>query len=65
MSEALKSIKAFKQKTLEDLYNQCKPKQQEFFHRMYKSIKNFPEDKIDCAIQQCERTIAKNEEQPQ
>ena len=49
-----------KRKKLESLLKQCKPHQQELFNKMYKSIEDIPKDKIDWAIQQCERTLWKN-----
>jgi hypothetical protein len=59
-SKALKKIDDFRRQTLDDLYNQCTPEQQNLFNRMYVSITAIPDGKIDWAIQQCERTIAKN-----
>ena len=59
-SEALKKIENFRKQTLVDLYNQCTPEQQSVFNRMYVSIMEIPDEKIDWAIEQCERTIAKN-----
>jgi len=60
MSEALNKIKQYRQQILEGLYNQCTPKQQALFKQMYGSVKKVPDDKIDWAIQQCERTVANN-----
>ena len=60
MNESLDKVKEFRKNVLKDLYNQCTPEQQQFFCRMYKSIDEVPESKIDWAIQQCEKTIAKN-----
>ncbi len=61
MSEALNKIKEFKLSTLTDLYNQLKPEQQDLFCRLYiGGIEKIEESKIDWAIQQCERTIIKN-----
>lgn len=59
-SESLKKIESFRKQTLVDLYNQCTPEQQNLFNRMYVSIEKIPDKKIDWAIQQCERTVAKN-----
>lgn len=62
MSKALDKIKDFRRQTLKELYKQCTPVQQELFDRMYRSVDDISEKNIDWAIQQCERTIAKNEE---
>jgi hypothetical protein len=59
-SDALKKIEDFRKRALIDLYDQCIPEQQNMFNRMYGSIDTIPNEKIDWAIQQCERTIAKN-----
>lgn len=66
-SEALNNIDSFRKQTLVDLYNQCFPKQQELFRRMYFNspdevdiavrVHDIPDDKINWAIQQCENTI--------
>jgi len=70
MSESLEKIKAYRKQVLIDLYNQCTEPQQMLFKRMYSHknlelpidtiIDNMPDDKIDWAIQQCERTVEKN-----
>lgn len=60
MSEALDKIRNFKSQILQELYDQCTPEQQQLFNRMYESTDQIPEDKIDWAIQQCERTVEKN-----
>jgi hypothetical protein len=60
-SEALKRIDDFRRQTLIDLYNRCTQEQQNLFNRMYVSVETIPDEKIDWAIQQCERTIAENE----
>lgn len=59
-SDELKKIEDFRRQTLIDLYKQCTPEQQNVFNLMYMSITEIPDEKIDWAIQQCERTIAKN-----
>ena len=59
-SDTLKKIENFRKKRLVDLYNQCTPEQQNVFNRMYVSITEIPDEKIDWAMQQCERTIAEN-----
>ena len=46
---------------LKELLSQCTEKQQAFFDRMYRCpVDEFPMDKIDHAIWQCENTIRKN-----
>lgn len=60
MSESLKRIKKFKKKILRELYDQCTEGQQDLFNRMYGSIQVIPEEKVELAILQCERTIKKN-----
>ncbi len=70
MSEALKSIKGFRLQTLKNLLAQTTEEQQMFFKRMYSHkdltmpievvVDNMPEDRINWAIQQVERTVNKN-----
>jgi len=60
MSEALDDIKDYRKTVLTELLGQCTPKQQDLFNRMYGSLEAIPEEKIDWAIQQCERTVEKN-----
>lgn len=60
MSEALDKIKSYRKQTLVDLYNQCTVGQQGLFNRMYGSTDKIPDEKVDWAIQQCEKTIKKN-----
>jgi len=62
MSEVLNRLKAEKKKILVDLYNQCTDAQQDIFNRMYGSTDNVSDAKMDWAIQQCERTVIKNNE---
>lgn len=50
----------FRRQTLADLYNQLTPAQQNLFNRMYVSIDEIPDNKINWAIQQCAKTIDKN-----
>jgi len=57
MNDEIKNIKI---QTLTNLYNQCTPDQQKLFNRMYTSLEKIPDDRINWAIQQCERTIATN-----
>ena len=64
MSKTLDDIAAhnaaYKKAQLHGLLDQCTKEQQAFFDRMYGSRDTIPDEKIDWAIQQCERTIAKN-----
>ena len=63
MSESLKNIKNYKTGVLKDLINSCTEKQKNLFKRMYpEGIDNLSDEKFGCAIQQCERTIKKNNE---
>ena len=62
MSKTLNEIKDFKKEKLIELLNQCTKKQQTFFDRMYGSRDTIPEEKIDWAIQQCEKTIENNKD---
>ena len=45
---------------LRELLAQCTKGQVNVFNRMYRSVDVIPLKKINCAIQQCERTIAMN-----
>jgi hypothetical protein len=60
MSEALNNIENYRREVLRELYNCCTEAQQKFFCRMYKSVDEIDDSKIDWAIKQCERTIASN-----
>ena len=64
MSKTLDDIAAhntaYRIAQLHGFLDQCTKEQQAFFDRMYGSRDTIPEEKIDWAIQQCERTIAKN-----
>lgn len=60
MSEALNKIDQFKRQTLRDLLDQCTEPQKNLFKRMYGTVSTMDKSKIDWAIQQCERTIEKN-----
>ncbi len=60
MSKALIDIENLKKRTLIELLNQCTENQQAFFNRMYGSRDTISKEKIDWAIQQCERTIKEN-----
>lgn len=46
---------------LKELLAQCTKEQVHLFNRMYKSVDVIPLGKIDLAIQQCERTIVRNQ----
>lgn len=61
MSESLQKIKDYREKILMDLLCQCTKPQQDLFNRMYPGgVEEIEEERIDLAIQQCERTIKKN-----
>lgn len=60
MSESLEAIKEYRHQILRDLLAQCNPNQVDIFNRMYGSIDTIPHEKMDWAIQQCERTIRNN-----
>lgn len=45
--------------TLQELYDQLLPKEQEVFMLMYKSMDNVKEEQLVWAICQCERTVSK------
>lgn len=47
---------------LRNLYHQVTDKQKEVFNRMYKSVDEITDDKIEWAITQCERTLESNRE---
>lgn len=53
-------IKTLKYKEMKKLYKKCNKSQQTLFNRMYISIDEIPESKIDWAIVQLERTIDEN-----
>lgn len=61
MSKTLEMIKEFRRGALKSLYDQCTYSQQQMFNRMYGSVEEIEDSKIDWAIQQCERTILSNE----
>lgn len=54
-------IEVTSREKLRELLTQCTESQVTMFNRMYESVDAIPLDKINWAIQQCERTIAKNE----
>ena len=60
MSEALYKIERYKRGILKEMYDQLTIPQQDIFNRMYVSIDKIESEKIDWAIQQCERTLLNN-----
>jgi hypothetical protein len=60
-SKALARVTEFKRQMMRDFLAQCTEAQVDLFNRMYGSVDKIPEDKMDWAIQQCERTVAKNQ----
>lgn len=60
MSEALQEIKDFRRQKLRELLLQCTEAQQVFFNRLCGSVEEISDEKIDSAIQLCERTIEGN-----
>jgi len=60
MSKTLDDIKIYRHDMLRNLLSQCTESQINLFNRMYGSIDTIPDEKINWAIQQCERTIEKN-----
>ena len=59
-SNTLERLRIQKHEALKDLLKQCTEPQIQLFNRMYRSVDTISEDKIDWAIQQCERTIQSN-----
>jgi len=45
---------------LKRLLSQCNEKQVQLFNRMYKSVEVIPKEKMEWAIEQCERTLIEN-----
>ncbi|WP_020469661.1 hypothetical protein [Zavarzinella formosa] len=60
-SESLQRITDFKRQMLRDFLAQCTEPQVSLFNQMYVSVEVIPESKMDWAIQQCERTVIKNQ----
>ena len=58
-SENLKKVKDYRKQLLQELYDQQTDAAKDLFNRMYVSVDKIPEEKIDWAIQQCERTLEK------
>lgn len=57
-SETMTSLKD----KMKEMLAQCTPEQQELFHKMYKNgIDGIPDNKMDWAFCQIERTLKKNE----
>ena len=46
---------------MHELLSMVTQPQRDFFNRLYGSVENVPDEKIDNAIDQIERTIAKND----
>ena len=46
-----------KREKLKDLYDECTPGEQEKFNKMYGSVYDINNDRLNWAIQQCERTL--------
>lgn len=55
-----RELLSYKRELLAGLLNQCTLEQRDIFYRMYPSVAEIPESKIDWAVQQCERTIECN-----
>lgn len=61
MSKALKQIEKYTRKVLKKLVSQCTQEQQDFFKKIYpEGIDLMNSDKLNTAIQLCERTVIKN-----
>lgn len=60
MSEGLRKIKEFRKQVVTELYNQCTELQQGVFKQIFGNVESIADNKIDSAIQLCERTIASN-----
>jgi hypothetical protein len=70
MSRTLEKIEHFRREELKTLICQCTEPQQHLFKQMYSHrnldlpidqvVDQMPSEKIDWAIQQCERTLAKS-----
>jgi hypothetical protein len=58
MSEAMKTVEAFKQSLLEDMLKKITTEQREFFHRLFPD--GVSSDKMESAYGLIERTIKKN-----
>lgn len=58
MSEAMKTVEAFKQSLLEEMLMKITPEQREFFHRIFPS--GVPSKDMESAYGLIERTIKKN-----
>lgn len=61
IGSTLKKIDAYRRGVLAELRDKLLPSQKEIFDRVYPcGVKKMPDSKINWAIEQCERTIAKN-----
>ncbi len=63
-SPSLTRIDEFRLTTLRDLLSQCTEGQQSMFWKMYNQfggrLEDIPKEKLDWAIQQCERSVTNN-----
>ena len=55
----MKTLEKIGREKLKELLAQLPSESIELFNRMYGSVEEIPLDKMDWAIQQCERTLAK------
>ena len=55
-----KSVDEFKRAKIKAAYKKLTTRQQAFFNRLWKSVDTVPNDSSLTAINQCERTIIKN-----
>ena len=58
-SKSLEKIEKYKREVLRDLLVKLSKESQKLFNRMYGDIYTIPEENIDRAIAQCERTEIK------
>lgn len=57
---ALHKVIEFKRDIIKDFLAQCTKEQVNLFNRLYGSVDTIPENKMDWAIEQCERTVENN-----
>ena len=60
MNELQQKATEFKREELREVLMQCTSKQIELFNRMYGSIDEIPEEKMDWAYTQCINTLKKS-----
>jgi len=60
MNSAKEQVTEWKREKLRELLSQCTDAQIGIFNRMYKSIDAITNDKMDWAMEQCLRTVEKN-----